>query len=106
MSCPRRFSRAFVFAFASAVAFVVAVSFSAACAPAPPPARARPPERRVVHVPPEALAGNWLLAIQMGGRTIEGSLHFSLERGVLAGTWTSSEGREFELSKIELDGDE
>lgn len=72
------------------------------CASAPPPPPPRP--AAVKSVPPEALAGNWLFAVQMGGRTIEGSLHFSVVRGVLAGTWTSSEGREFELEHVAIDG--
>jgi len=77
------------------------------CATAPSsPASAPPPAvRRVANVSPDALAGNWLLAVQLGGRTVEGSLHFSVIHGVLAGTWTSADGREFELSKIAIDGD-
>ena len=80
------------------------------CSQSPPPAPAAPAANpaavRVVKVvKPDEIVGNWLLAVQMGNRTIEGSLHFSVERGVLAGTWTSADGREFELSKIAIDGD-
>ncbi len=56
-------------------------------------------------VSPEALSGFWLFEMKAGGRTIEGSLHFRVERGVLAGTLTGSDGNERELSNLALKAD-
>ncbi len=67
----------------------------AASAPAPPP----PP------VTPDAIAGNWLFEMKAGGRSIEGSLHFTATNGILAGSLTRSDGNEQELSNIKIDGD-
>lgn len=98
----RRSTRGLVSAVRIAI-LAAAVLAVGRCASAPPPPPAQP--AAVKSVPPEALAGNWLFAVKMGGRTIEGSLHFSVVRGVLAGTWTSSDGREFELEHVAIDGD-
>jgi hypothetical protein len=81
---------------------VLCLSLFVGCAAAPRPA---PPAARPPAVRPEAIAGNWLFEVKAGSRTFEGSLHFSVVRGVLAGTWTSAEGREWELSKLALDAD-
>lgn len=56
-------------------------------------------------VKPEALAGNWLFEMKVGGRSVEGSIHFTVVAGVLAGSLTHSDGNERELSNIKLDGD-
>ncbi|MEP6769699.1 MAG: hypothetical protein ABJC61_13590 [Acidobacteriota bacterium] len=53
-------------------------------------------------VAPEALAGYWLFEMKAGGRSIEASLHFRSERGVLAGTFTGPDGNERELSDLAL----
>jgi hypothetical protein len=90
-----------------AAALGVLAGCSSSSSPPPPAAPVAADTRAATPVPvtPQTLAGNWLLNVKAGSRTIEGSLHFSVERGVLAGTWTSADGREFELSKIEIDGD-
>lgn len=80
----------------------LSLSLLGGCAAAPPPA---PPAARAPAVRPQAIAGNWLLEVKAGSRTFEGSLHFSVVSGVLAGTWTSAEGREWELSKLAIDAD-
>jgi hypothetical protein len=48
------------------------------------------------------LAGNWLFEMKVGGRSVEGSLHFAVTSGVLAGTFTRSDGNEQELKNIEI----
>ena len=52
------------------------------------------------------LAGNWLVQMKMGTRTVEGSLHFALTSGVLVGTFTHSDGTEQELKDVEIKGNE
>jgi hypothetical protein len=52
------------------------------------------------------LAGNWLVEMKMGTRTVEGSLHFALTSGVLVGTFTRSDGTEQELKDVEIKGNE
>ncbi|MDQ6894731.1 MAG: hypothetical protein M3167_18910 [Acidobacteriota bacterium] len=85
--------------------------FWTACAsspppPSPPPTSApRPAEgSAAVRAPvtPAMLAGNWLFEVKMGGRSVEGSLHFAVTSGVLAGTFTRSDGNEQELKNIEI----
>ena len=56
-------------------------------------------------VAPEALAGYWLFEMKAGGRSIEASLHFRAEHGVLAGTFTGPDGNERELSDLALKED-
>lgn len=80
----------------------LALSLFAGCAATPPPA---PPSARPPVVRPEAIAGNWLLEVKAGSRRFEGSLHFTVVAGVLAGSWTGADGREWELSKLALDAD-
>ena len=96
------------FCFAAALAL-----FFPACASSPPPslpprspaAAPRPPEGAAAAsapVTPAMLAGNWLFEMKMGGRSVEGSLHFAVTSGVLAGTFTRSDGNEQELKNIEI----
>lgn len=91
------------------IAFVfLAVAFLAACAASKPPATPQPAAAAPAGTPdvsPDALAGNWLFEMKMGSRTLEGSLHFTNKNGVLAGTWTSAEGNEYELKDIRIKGD-
>ena len=88
-----------------------AIVFSLTCAAggcasrAPAPAGAPAAEAPAKTVPPEALAGYWLFEMKAGGRTIEGSLHFRVEKGVLAGALTGSDGNERELSNLTLKAD-
>ena len=104
---------------AGLAALFLAALFSGSCASTPPPAStsspsspssssAPPPEPGAAarSVSPDALAGNWLLELKVGSRTLEGGLHFANTNGVLVGTWTSAEGDEYELKKISISGDE
>jgi hypothetical protein len=92
---------------ALAAAVVVAGLLSGSCASTPPPPPPPPPPPSAAKsVSPEALAGNWLLEVKVGSRTLEGGLHFANSKGVLAGTWTSADGNEYELKKISIDGDQ
>ena len=98
------FGVAFVFVFAFAF---IAVAFLPGCAASKPPAAPQPAAAAPAgtpDVPPDAVAGNWLFLVKMGSRTLEGSLHFTNKNGVLAGTWTSSEGNEYELKDIRIKG--
>ena len=40
--------------------------------------------------------------MKVGGRSVEGSLHFAVVSGVLTGTFTRSDGNEQELKNIEI----
>lgn len=90
-----------------ALAMVAAsLVLSGACsAPAPPPPK--PAEQTASS--PEATAarisGDWQYAMERGGQTIEGWLHFSLSAGVLVGSLTGSDNNPREISKIVLRGD-
>ncbi|HEY6147206.1 MAG TPA: hypothetical protein VIZ69_05890 [Thermoanaerobaculia bacterium] len=99
-----------VFALALAAA---GVACSSSPSPAPPqPAAAaapatRPPDGAApAAVTPAMLAGNWLFEMKVGGRSVEGSLHFAVAWGVLAGTFTRSDGNEQELKNIEIKGNQ
>ena len=90
-----------------AAAFALAALLSGSCASTPPPPPPPPPPVAAAKsVPPEALAGNWLLEVKMGSRTLEGGLHFANSKGDLVGSWTSAEGNEYELKKISIAGDQ
>jgi hypothetical protein len=79
----------------------------AAAAPAPTAASAAaPPEGYVRKVTPEDLAGSWYVEMKFGTRSVEGSLHFSIVSGVLAGSFTRGDGAEQELKNIKISGDE
>jgi hypothetical protein len=89
-----------------AAAAALAGLLSGSCASTPPPPPPPPPAAATKSVPPEALAGNWLLEVKMGSRTLEGGLHFANSKGVLVGSWTSADGNEYELKKISISGDQ
>lgn len=74
------------------------------------PARSAPP--RPIDAPvsdPAATAsrisGDWQLAVERGGQTTEGWLHFALNAGILAGSLTGADKNSREISKITLKGD-
>ncbi len=79
---------------------------SGGCASSPPPARQQP-EASVAD--PEAIAarisGDWQVAIERGGRSSEGWLHFALSAGELVGSLTGPDNNPREISKIVLKGD-
>ena len=76
---------------------------AAASSPATGPAA---PEGYVRKVTQEDLAGNWYVEMKLGSRSVEGSLHFSIVSGVLAGSFTRGDGSEQELKNIKISGDE
>ena len=51
------------------------------------------------------ISGDWQLAIERGGRTIEGWLHFGLTAGELVGSVTGPDANPREISKIRVKGD-
>ncbi|HKD11431.1 MAG TPA: hypothetical protein VKE50_05120 [Thermoanaerobaculia bacterium] len=53
-----------------------------------------------VAVSPESLAGEWLFEVTRGGDSIQYSLHFAVQEGILAGSLTGPDGNVQELSKI------
>jgi len=71
-------------------------------APAATPRSAEGAAAAAAPVTPAMLAGNWLFEMKMGGRSVEGSLHFGVTSGVLVGTFTRSDGNEQELKNIEI----
>ncbi|MEO8191219.1 MAG: hypothetical protein ABI682_12835 [Acidobacteriota bacterium] len=89
--------------------FLLAVATAASgCAshlPAPAPSAVPAAEAPARTIPLEALAGYWLFEMKTGGRTIEGSLHFQVEKGMLVGTFTGHDGNERELSNLTLKAD-
>jgi len=89
-----------------AAAVVFAGFLSGSCASTPPPPPPPQPASAARSVSPEALAGNWLLEVKMGSRTLEGGLHFANSKGELVGSWTSADGNEYELKKISIAGDQ
>ena len=95
----------FRFAAAGLASSWMACTSSPPPSPAAPTTAARPPEGAAsvaVPVTPALLAGNWLFEMKMGGRSVEGSLHFAVTSGVLVGTFTRSDGNEQELKNIEI----
>ena len=50
------------------------------------------------------ISGAWQLAVERGGRSVEGWLHFSAGAGEIVGTLTGENGDPRELSKITLKG--
>lgn len=81
---------------------------SAACSSSPPPRQQAPapemsgPERAAAAV---RLSGDWQFALEIGGRSQEGWLHFSESRGELVGTMTGPDNNPREVSKIALKSD-
>ncbi|HKA37336.1 MAG TPA: hypothetical protein VKH43_10990 [Thermoanaerobaculia bacterium] len=87
-----------------------AVLSAAACfSSTPPPAPARSHEAESPPADPAAVAarisGDWQLAIERSGRTLEGWLHFGLTAGVLVGSVTGPDANPREISKIQMKGD-
>ncbi len=86
-----------------------ALLLAADCSSSPPsaPAAARPDEAPVSD--PAAVAarisGDWQFAMERGGQTTEGWLHFSLTAGELVGSLTGSDNNSREISRIVLKGD-
>ena len=76
-----------------------------ACASSPPP----PPPPEPASDPAATAArisGDWQFALERGGRSIEGWLHFSLTAGELVGSLTGGDNNNTrEISKIVLKGD-
>jgi hypothetical protein len=85
-----------------------AILLAAACSSSPPPA----PPRHEPEAPasdPSAVAarisGDWQFAMERGGRSLEGWLHFGFTAGELVGSLTGPDGNSREISKIALKGD-
>jgi uncharacterized membrane protein YgcG len=51
------------------------------------------------------ISGDWQLAVERGGRSVEGWLHFALNSGILVGSLTGTDNNPREVSKITLKGD-
>ena len=88
-------------------ACVLVLSACSSSAPAPAPAPARPVEAPVSDPAATAarISGDWQVAVERGGQTIEGWLHFALNSGILVGSLTGADKNPREISKITLKGD-
>ena len=69
-----------------------------------------PPSRVEVPVSDPAataarISGDWQLAVERGGRSVEGWLHFGLNAGILVGSLTGADNNPREISKITVKGD-
>ncbi len=99
--------RLFAISLLTAGLLVLSACSSSAPAPAPAPAPARPAE--VPASDPAATAarisGDWQVAVERGGQTIESWLHFALNSGILVGSLTGADNNPREVSKITLRGD-
>ena len=51
------------------------------------------------------ISGDWQLAVERGGRSVEGWLHFALNSGILVGSLTGADNNPREISKITLKED-
>ena len=71
------------------------------------PAPARPVEVPVSDPAATAarIAGDWQVAVERGGQSVEGWLHFALNSGILVGSLTGADNNPREVSKITLRGD-
>src|SRR6266481_2730149 len=80
---------------------------SACSSSAPAPAPARPAEAPVSDPAATAarISGDWQVAVDRGGQSVEGWLHFALNSGVLVGSLTGADNNPREISKITLKGD-
>ena len=94
---------------AALVRLAVALLLAGACSSSPPPP---PPAARPVETPaadPAAVAarisGDWQFAMDRGGQTIEGWLHFASSAGELVGSLTGPDNNPREITKIALKGD-
>src|SRR4051812_38133391 len=105
---PMKISRLWIASAGVALAILwTACSSSSGPGPAPPATPAKTSDAPApVAVTPAMLAGNWLVDMKMGTRTVEGSLHFALTSGILVGTFTRSDGTEQELKDVEIKGNE
>ena len=94
---------------AALLPLAAALLFAAACSssPASAPPAARPAEAPVSDPSATAarISGDWQVAIERGGGTTEGWLHFSLAAGELVGSLTGPDSNSREISKIVLKGD-
>src|SRR5258706_7058040 len=86
---------------------VLSACSSSAPTPAPAPAPARPAEAPVSDPAATAarISGDWQVAVDRGGQSVEGWLHFALNSGVLVGSLTGADNNPREISKITLKGD-
>jgi hypothetical protein len=78
-----------------------------ACSTSAPPARPRPVEAPESDPAATAarISGDWQLAVERGGRSVEGWLHFGYNAGILVGSLTGGDNNPREISKIALKGD-
>ena len=51
------------------------------------------------------ISGDWQFAMERGGQSVEGWLHFSLSAGEMVGSLTGADNNPREISKIVLKGD-
>jgi len=82
--------------------------FLAGCsssAPAPPPRRAVEEPASDPAATAARISGDWQIAVERGGQTSEGWLHFALSAGILVGSLTGDDKNPREISKITLKGD-
>src|SRR6185295_18207211 len=86
---------------------LLVLSACSSSTPAPAPAPARPVEVPVSDPAATAsrISGDWQVAVERGGQTIESWLHFALNSGVLVGSLTGADNNPREVSKITLRGD-
>jgi len=86
---------------------VLSACSSSAPAPAPAPAPARPVEVPVSDPAATAarISGDWQVAVERGGQSVEAWLHFALNSGILVGSLTGADNNPREISKITLRGD-
>jgi hypothetical protein len=80
---------------------------SACSSSAPAPAPARPAEVPVSDPAATAarISGDWQVAVERGGQSVESWLHFALNSGILVGSLTGADNNPREVSKITLRGD-
>jgi hypothetical protein len=80
---------------------------SACSSSTPAPAPARPIEAPVSDPAATAarISGDWQVAVERGGQSVESWLHFGLNSGVLVGSLTGADNNPREISKITLRGD-
>jgi len=80
---------------------------SACSSSAPAPAPARPAEAPVSDPAATAarISGDWQVAVERGGQSVEAWLHFALNSGILVGSLTGADNNPREISKITLRGD-
>jgi uncharacterized membrane protein YgcG len=84
-------------------ACILCLSACSTSAPAP----VRPVEAPVSDPAATAarISGDWQIAVERGGQSVEGWLHFALNTGFLVGSLTGADNNPREISKITLKGD-